>query len=75
MFDRFLELFVTFYNPNGSIEHKLHSVILTNISFNLFLEAFMGFAPLYVHYDGGILAYYYALFKLPRYGRLFEMDA
>lgn len=32
MVDRILELFVSYYNPNGSLEHKLHSVILNNIS-------------------------------------------
>lgn len=28
-----------------------------------------------MHIDGNITAYYYALFKIARYGRLFEMDA
>lgn len=57
MVDRFLELFVSFYNPNGVMEHKLHSVILNNISSNLFLELFISFAPLVIQVDHKIMAY------------------
>jgi hypothetical protein len=70
--DRILDLFVSYYNPNGMIEHKLHSVILNNISIKLFLEIFISIMPLFVN---NISAFNYALFKIYRYGRLFEMDS
>ena len=46
MVDRILDLFVSFYNPNGLVEHKLHAVILNNISYNLFLEFAISIVPL-----------------------------
>lgn len=75
MADRFLDLFVSFYNPNGLIEHRLHSVILNNISFKMFLEVFISIAPFTFREDNKITGYYYAVFKIARYSRLFEMDA
>jgi len=72
--DRVLDLFVSFYNPNGLIEHRLHAVILNNISYNLFLEVLISLVPLFMHIKSPIHSFYYALIKLVRYGRLFEMD-
>jgi hypothetical protein len=72
LIDRFLEIFVSFYNPNGQLEHKLHSVILNNISMKLFLEGTISLAPLFIY---NITALNYAMLKILRYGRLFEMDA
>jgi hypothetical protein len=72
MIDRVLDLFVSFYNPNGKLEHKFHSVILNNISFKLFLEAFISIGPQILNPNR--LAMIYGLFKITRYGRLFEMD-
>ena len=45
---------------------------MNNISFKLFLEGFISLAPLFMD---NITALIYALLKILRYGRLFEMDA
>jgi len=44
--DRFLDLFVGYYQPNGLLEHRLYAVILANISVKLFIELFITFAPI-----------------------------
>ena len=74
MFDRFLDLFVGYYNPNGFLEHRLSHVLYQNISSKFFLEIFMSFAPLlvYKYYRHSVI---YVCFKVLRYGRLFEMDS
>jgi hypothetical protein len=46
MADRFADLFVGYYNPNGLLEHRLYAVMLANISFKFFLEIFISFAPI-----------------------------
>jgi hypothetical protein len=46
MLDRFLDLFVGYYNPNGKLEHKLYAVVMTNMSFKFWLEIFIGFGPI-----------------------------
>jgi len=74
MFDRVLDLFVGYYNPNGFLEHRLSHVLYQNISPKFFLEIFMSLAPLFVYeYDSGAVVY--VCFKLFRYSRLFEMDS
>jgi hypothetical protein len=73
--DRFLDLFVGYYNPDGKPEHKLLSVIMTNISFKLFLEIFISIGPICFSNFMVLKSYYYSCFKIPRYIRLFEMDA
>ena len=74
MAGRILDLFVSFYNPNGLVEHKLHAVILNNISTNLFLEFAISIVPLLMHLKNPLPSFYFAVFKLLRYGRLYEMD-
>lgn len=75
MIDRFLDLFVSFYKPNGLMEHRLHAVVLNNLSFKLFLEIFISLAPLFIYTSRGeIKCYWFGLFKVARYARLFEMD-
>ena len=74
MFDRLLDLFVGYYNPNGFLEHRLSHVLYQNISPKFFLEIFMSLAPLFV-YDVDPGAVVYVCCKLPRYSRLFEMDS
>ena len=74
MMDRFLDLFVGYYNPNGIMEHRLYAVFFANISHDLFIEMFIGFGPI-VWWDMTVFkSYWYALFKIPRYSRLLEMD-
>ena len=75
MAGRILDLFVSFYNPNGLVEHKLHAVILNNISTNLFLEFALSIVPLLMHLKNPLPSFYFAAFKLLRYGRLYEMDS
>ena len=102
MIDRFLDLFGSFYKPNGLMEHRLHAVVLipteisffkgvfthfelqfvkkttfliNNLSFKLFLEIFISLAPLFIYTSRGeIKCYWFGLFKVARYARLFEMD-
>ena len=75
MLDRFLDLFVGYYNPNGKLEHKLYAVVMTNMSFKFWLEIFIGFGPIAFSNFMELKSYYYSCFKIPRYSRLFEMDA
>lgn len=74
MIDRFADLFVGYYCPNGLLEHRLYAVILANISFKFFLEIFISFGPIalssYYDYKSSV----YAIMKVVRYLRLFEMD-
>lgn len=74
MVDRFADLFVGYYNPNGLLEHRLYAVILANISLKFFLEIFISFAPIAMkeYYDSKSKVY--AIYKIVRYLRLFEMD-
>lgn len=74
MFDRFMDLFVGYFNPNGIMEHRLYAVIFANISPKLFLEFLIGFGPILVADMTASKSYWYALYKIPRYSRLFEMD-
>mmetsp|Transcript_26688 Transcript_26688/g.40710 ORF Transcript_26688/g.40710 Transcript_26688/m.40710 type:complete len:139 (+) Transcript_26688:322-738(+) len=46
MIDRVMDLFVGFYTPNGSLEHRILKVMQQNISTKLFLEILIGFGPL-----------------------------
>jgi len=73
MVDRFADLFVGYYNPNGLQEHRLSHVIYQNISIKFFLEILMIVCPL-ILYEFNDNSLYYLLFKLPRYSRIFEID-
>jgi len=53
------------------MENKLYVVILNNLSSKIFTELFISLAPLLLH---EIKGYLYALLKIVRYGRMFEMD-
>ena len=68
-------MFVTYYTPTGQLEHKLHAVILNNLSLNFFLEIAITVIPLYFHYRSPMTSFTFGLIKLVRYGRLFEMDS
>lgn len=73
MLDKILDLFVTFYTPRGKIEHRLFAVILNNLSSKFFIEFIISLVPAYL-FIGDIKSFWYALWKVPRYDRLFEMD-
>jgi hypothetical protein len=74
MCDRLADLFVGYYNPNGLIEHKLYKVILANISLKFFLEIFISFGPIALSSFYNSKSSIYAIMKVVRYLRLFEMD-
>ena len=46
---------------------------MQNISFKFFLEIIISFGPLFFGVEE-LHSLYYAIFKIPRYLRLFEMD-
>ena len=71
--DRIADLFAGFYRPDGQMENKLTNVIEHNLSSKLFLEFVISFGPLVWEkfYNNTMI---YALFKVPRYVRLFEID-
>ena len=71
--DRIADLFAGFYKPDGQMESKLTNVIEHNLSSKLFLEFVISFGPL-IWDPMEINTMVYALFKLPRYVRLFELD-
>ena len=75
MCDRFLDLFVGYFNPNGIMEHRLYAVIYANISPKLLVEICIGFGPMIFSDMAVIKSYWYACYKIPRYARLFEMDS
>jgi hypothetical protein len=74
MIDRVLDLFVGYYTPNGFLEHKISTTILQNISTKFFLEIVISFGPLIFFQTDNLNTIYYAIFKIPRYSRLFEID-
>ena len=74
MFDRLIDLFVGFYNPNGFLEHRLSHVLYQNISYIFFLEMLMSVAPLFI-WSWLPSSVIYICFKVFRYSRLFEMDS
>lgn len=74
MIDRILDLFVGYYQPNGLMEHRLYAVVLNNISLKFFLEIFISFAPIVLNKYYNSKSVFYALFKVVRYVRLFEID-
>lgn len=71
--DRVADLFAGFYRPDGQMENKLTNVIEHNLSSKLFLEFVISFGNL-IWDPMEINTMVYALFKLPRYVRLFEID-
>jgi hypothetical protein len=74
MVDRFLDLFISFYTPAGQIEHRCYAVVLNNLSSKFFIEYAISLIPLYFHLQHEMASYWYAICKLARYQRLFEMD-
>ena len=74
MIDRVIDLFVGYYTPNGFLEHRIGATILQNLSTKFFLEIIMSFGPLFIFDLDNMNSLYYALFKIPRYSRLFEID-
>lgn len=73
MMDRIADLFAGFYKPDGQIETKLANVIEHNLSSKLFMEFIISFGPLLsTQFNSNTMVY--AMFKLPRYVRLFEID-
>jgi hypothetical protein len=44
------------------------------MSYTLFLEIAISLVPFFMHINSPLSSFHFALFKLPRYGRLFEMD-
>lgn len=49
-------------------------VMFANISPKLFVEMLIGFGPILLADMTLSKSYWYALYKIPRYSRLFEMD-
>ena len=72
--DRIMDLFVGFIQPNGQAEYRLYAVLLNNISFKFFLEIFITVAPIVLQNVYHRKSVIYALFKVVRYVRLFEID-
>ena len=72
MLDRFLNLFIGFYNKEGEYEPKVIVVIMKNYSSDFYMELVWTFGPLFFHPDK-LNSIYYFLFKIPRYNRLFEI--
>lgn len=73
MIDRVADLFAGFYKPDGTMETKLEKVMQHNISSKFFTEIFISFGPLFFNTEE-MYSLVYAVFKLPRYFRIFEMD-
>ncbi len=73
--DRWIDLFVGFYNPNGYLKPKIVSVVQQNFSFKMVLELFIGFGQHLVPWSLGLNPVFYTSIKILRYGRLFEMDS
>ena len=73
--DRILDLFVGHYKPNGLLEHRLYAVIMQNVSAKLFLEIFIGLGPFFFEQQLDGKSANYAMFKIIRYLRLFEIDS
>jgi len=73
MLDRVFDLLVTFYKANGTMEANLADVIKYNISAKFFIEIFASFGPFLFDLEK-LNSLIYALFKMPRYTRLFEID-
>lgn len=74
MIDRCGDLLVGYYNPNGIQEHRLFAVIKNNLSLKFILEIFISFAPIAMKSQYDSKSKVYALYKILRYLRLFEMD-
>lgn len=75
MTDRFFDIFVGFYKPNGELEHRLIYVVFNNLGIKFFLEIGHSMVPWFIHYKKQKMrAHWYAVIKLARYSRLFEMD-
>ena len=72
--DRIMDLFVGFIQPNGQPEYRLYAVVLNNISVKFFLEIFITVAPIALQNVYHRKSVIYALFKVVRYVRLFEID-
>jgi len=75
MVDRFIDMFVGFYNPNGQLEHRLLAVVKQNISTKIFLEAFISFGLFFFEEEYMTNPMIYGSIKILRYGRLFELDS
>lgn len=73
IFDRFLDLFVGYYQEDGQLEKSLARVINSNMSMKIFFEIFMTFGPLMIA-RRNIESIVYVFFKLPRWLRLFELE-
>lgn len=67
-------MFAGFYRPDGQMENKITNVIEHNLSSKLLLEFFIAFGPLLLGPPSELNTMIYALFKVPRYVRLFEID-
>ena len=72
MIDRFLNLFVGFYNKEGEYEPKVMVVIMKNYSSDFYMELVYTFSPFFFE-PHKLNSIYYFLFKIPRYNRLFEI--
>lgn len=74
MIDRLLDLFAGFNTSKGP-EKRLSTVIMNNLSAKFFIELMISFGPLFFGDVASMNTLYYVIFKIPRYGRLFEMDS
>jgi len=74
MLDRFLDLFVGYFDSEGFLEPSVFKVVKQNLSFKIFLEAFISFGPLALPMRWQEDPVIYLGCKMLRYGRLFEMD-
>ena len=80
--DRTVDLFVGYYNENGSLETSVFKVIHNNIAYTFFLELLISFGPctafdwFYESDDESKLpAELFFIFKVFRYVRMFELES
>ena len=73
MLDRFLSLFVGYYNKEDTYEPKVMVVIMKNFSSDFYLELVYTFGPFFYDLDK-LNTILYFIFKIPRYSRLFSLE-
>lgn len=72
--DRSADLFVGSYKLDGQPETRLWAVLQKNYEHKFILEIVASFGPLFLD-TTNLNSILYALFKVPRYFRLFELDS
>ena len=71
--DRSLDLFVGYYREDGQMENRPLQVIRNNLSIKYFFEIIMSFGTFFLDVNN-MDSVHFAIFKIPRWIRLFEME-